>query len=73
MTKNDRGTLADYGLPLEDTVLVLEDLTERQMDIVRQVSIHSPRWLGAMRSPATVSLVGAHLRLQEREQQLSGK
>ena len=63
VSPEERGTLADYGLPQEDTVLDLAQLSERQMEVVRQVSEHSPRWLGAMRHPWLVDLVGLRLGL----------
>ena len=68
VSPEERGTLADYGLPQEDTVLVLEELSERQMEVVRQVSEHSPRWLGALRHPWVVDLVGLRLGLPKPEQ-----
>ena len=63
VSPEERGTLADYGLPQEETAVVLEELSERQMEIVRQVSEHSPRWLHVMVHPIGIDLVGLRLDL----------
>ena len=66
VSPEERGTLADYGLPgppEEETAVVLEELSERQMEIVRQVSEHSPQWLHVIVHPMGIDLVGLRLGL----------